>query len=341
MTDPTEPTRPIEPIEPAEPREAGASAQPAEPTRQQAEPTPAAKPINPSPMVRPTCPRHPDRESRLRCQRCGRPTCPECQRPAPVGFHCVDCLRESAATAPNGRHTVVGGVAGGERPTATYVLIAMCVVAFAGQLLVPGLTLAGSFVPILGESQPWRFLTAAFLHSPGMITHILFNMLCLWQVGQWLEPQLGSARFVALYLISALGGSVGYLLLASPPQTMMQLDSRWVTPSVGASGAVFGLFGALLVFLRKLGASVGGLLVLLGINAALPIFYPQIAWQAHLGGFLTGMAVAGLLYATRGRERARYQWPALAGVLVVLVVLAGVKYGVADTGFVDSVYRYV
>ena len=68
---------------------------------------------------------------------------------------------------------------------------------------------------------------------------------------------------------------------------------------------------------------------------------PGIAWQAHLGGFLTGMAVAGLLYATRGRERARYQWPALAGVLVVLVVLAGVKYGVADTGFVDSVYRYV
>lgn len=299
------------------------------------------EPIESSAPQRPTCPRHPDRESRLRCQRCHRPTCPECQRPAPVGFHCVDCLRESAAAAPSGRHTVVGGVAGAERPTATYVIIVLCVLAYAGQLLIPGLTQHGAFLPVRGESQPWRFLTAAFLHSPTMVMHILFNMLCLWQVGQWLEPQLGSARFVALYLISALGGSVGYLLLATPPQSMMEYNSGWVTSTVGASGAVFGLFGALLIFLRKLGASVGGLLVLLAINAALPFIYREIAWQAHLGGFLTGMAVAGALYATRGRTRARYQWPALAGVTAVVVGLAILKYATADTGFVDSVVRYV
>lgn len=294
----------------------------------------------PLPQVRPTCPRHPDRESRLLCQRCGRPTCPECQRPAPVGFHCVDCLRQSAATGPRGARTVVGGVVGHDRPTATYVLVAMCVGVFGLQFLSPQLTGDGAFVPVLGAREPWRFLTAAFLHSPNMITHILFNMLCLWQVGQWLEPLLGWARFVSLYLISALGGSVGYLLLAVPPQSMAQIDGSWVTGTVGASGAVFGLFGAMLVFLRKLGSSVRGLFVLLAINAALPIFYPQIAWQAHLGGFVTGMALAGALYATRGRDRARLQWPAVAGVLVILVLVTVVKYATADTGFVDSVVRY-
>ena len=89
-----------------------------------------------------------------------------------------------------------------------------------------------------------------------MIAHILFNMLCLWQVGQWLEPMLGWARFLTLYLISALGGSVGYLLLAAPPTSAFDLGHGWLTPMVGASGAVFGLFGATVVFLRHVGASL-------------------------------------------------------------------------------------
>ncbi len=289
---------------------------------------------------RPTCPRHPDRVSWLRCQRCERPTCPECQRPAPVGFHCVDCLKESASTAPAGTRTVIGGLSGQDRPIATYTLIGMCLAAFALQLFDPRLTGEGAFVPVLGEREPWRFLTSAFLHSPGMITHILFNLLCLWQIGQWLEPMLGWARFVALYLISALGGSVGYLLLAFPPQSPLELGNAWVTPMVGASGAVFGLFGAMVVFLRKLGSSARGLYVLLAINAALPLLYPQIAWQAHLGGFVTGMALSGVLVATRGRQRARFQWPAMGGVLALVVVLAVVKYLTADTVFFDSYVRF-
>lgn len=293
-----------------------------------------------APPERPTCPRHPERESWLRCQRCDRPTCPECQRPAPVGFHCVDCLRTSAANSPVGARTVIGGLSSHDRPIATYTLAGLCLAVFALQLLDPRLTGEGAFVPVLGEREPWRFLTSAFLHSPGMITHILFNMLCLWQVGQWLEPLLGWARFVALYLVSALGGSVGYLLLAFPPQSFMELGNAWGTPMVGASGAVFGLFGAVVVFLRTLGSSARGIYVLLAINAALPLFFPQIAWQAHLGGFITGMALAGVLVATRGRQRAPLQWPAIGGVLFVVVLLAVVKYLSVDTGFVDSYVRF-
>lgn len=293
----------------------------------------------PAPEARPTCPRHPDRESRLRCQRCGRPTCPECQRPAPVGFHCVDCLRASAAATPAAR-TSIGGRAGQERPTLTYALIAVCVLVYIWQLIDPSITAQGAFVPVLGDAQPWRFLTAAFLHSPGMIAHILFNMLCLWQIGQWMEPMLGWLRFAVLYLVSALGGSVGYLLLASPPQSMSDMASSWVTPTVGASGAVFGLFGATVVFLRHLRAPARGLIILLAINAVLPFVYRSIAWQAHLGGFLTGLLIAGVLLQTRERSRARLQWPALVVVTALVVALAVVKYLTADTGFVDSVVRY-
>lgn len=296
-------------------------------------------PPEPAPVERPTCPRHPDRESHLRCQRCGRPTCPECQRPAPVGFHCVDCLRASTAAAPTAR-TRIGGLAGQERPTTTYVLIGLCVAAFILQRIDPQLIGQGAFTPYLGDAQPWRFVTSAFLHSPQMLTHILFNMLCLWQIGQWLEPLLGWARFLTLYLVSAVGGSVGYLLLAFPPQTMAQMDSTWVTPMVGASGAVFGLFGATVVFLRHLGSSARGMWILLAINAALPLIYPSIAWQAHLGGFITGAALAAVLLVTRSRERARLQWPALGGVALVVALLAVVKYLTVDTGFVDSVVRY-
>lgn len=292
-----------------------------------------------TPAQRPTCARHPDRESHLRCQRCGRPACPECQRPAPVGFHCVDCLRESSASAPATR-TSIGGLAGQARPTATYTLIGICVAVYVLQQVNPVVTGEGAFTPFLGDTQPWRFLTSAFLHSPGMIMHIVFNMLCLWQIGQWLEPMLGWARFLTLYLVSALGGSVGYLLLAMPPQSIADGGGTWVTPMVGASGAVFGLFGALVVFLRHLGGSARGIWILLAINAALPFLYGSIAWQAHLGGFVTGLALAATLLATRNRSRARLQWPAMGGVLLLVVLLAVAKYATVDTGFIDSVVRY-
>lgn len=286
---------------------------------------PTAQP--PQQEAPPVCPRHPDRVSYVRCQRCGRPVCPECQRPAAVGVQCVDCVRQQARTVRNGR-TVFGGNVS-DSPVVSYGVIALCVLVFVLQMGVPGLTRDIEFVPVLGDTEPWRFLTVAFAHAN--VTHILFNMLALWMVGaQYVERLLGGARYAALYLVSALGGSVVYLLMASPPSTLQEAQhSLWFTPTVGASGAVFGLFGALLVLNRHLGRSSAGMWATIAINAVIGFVLPNIAWQAHLGGFLTGGAVAGVIAWTSSPRRRRWQWPGIVAVLVVLAALAAAKYAVS------------
>lgn len=273
----------------------------------------------------PVCPRHPDRVAYVRCQRCGRPTCPECQRPAAVGIQCVDCVREQARTVRTGR-TIFGGPVTDGRPTVTLAIIVACGVVWLAQLTTSGVTNALDFVPSLGWSEPWRFLTSAFAHSPAMPLHILFNMYALWIVGQYIEPLLGRARFLALYVISALGGGVMVLLLASPPDpnTLQLSASAWNTGVVGASGAVFGLFGGLLVLNRQLGRSSAGMWATLAINAVFGFVVPRISWQGHLGGFLSGLAVAAVI-AYAGRQPKR-QWLGLAVVTVVLVAAAVAKY---------------
>ncbi|MGL4340302.1 MAG: rhomboid family intramembrane serine protease [Rhodoglobus sp.] len=163
-------------------------------------------------------------------------------------------------------------------------------------------------------SEPWRMLTALFLH--GSILHILLNMLSLFLFGRELEGMLGRLRFVALYLISGFGGSVAVLLLAP------------FTPVVGASGAIFGLLGAYFVIQRKLGGNNVQLVVLIGLNILIG-FLPNtnIAWQAHLGGLAVGAAVAFVYMKTRSLEQRATQIAliaAIVGVLIVVVVLAGV-----------------
>ena len=272
------------------------------------------------PTAEPVCPRHPDLVSYVRCQRCERPVCPACQRTAAVGVQCVDCVREQAAHFPTARTTFGGRVRDG-RPVVTLAIIAVSVVAFLLQSALPGFTGRFAFVPVLAQSQPWRFVTSAFLHDTGFVLHIVFNMYLLWMVGPMLEGQLGRRRFLALYLLSALGGSVGYLALADPTN-----PSSWGGAVVGASGAVFGLFGALLVVNRRLGLESRGLIVLIAINAVIG-FIPglNIAWQAHLGGLLTGALVAAVLvYAPRAR-RSLVQGVGLAGLFVVLLSLALIK----------------
>jgi membrane associated rhomboid family serine protease len=265
----------------------------------------------------PVCPRHPDRISYVRCQRCGRPACGDCQRPAAVGFQCVDCVREQAARTPV-RKNAFGGLARGGTPIVTTALIGICVVVFLLQLVIPGLTRTFSYAPVFTAgvggaipAEPWRMLTAAFLHSPNSFLHIAFNMYALYILGKVLEPAMGRARFLALYLISAVGGSLGVLLLSGPLQYV-----------VGASGAVFGLFGALFIIQRKRGGDVRQIVVLVAINAVLGFVVPGIAWQAHLGGLLAGAASAAVIaYAPRGARQARLQWLGLGGIVVLLAVL--------------------
>ncbi len=265
----------------------------------------------------PVCPRHPDRVSYVRCQRCNRPTCPECQRPAPVGVQCVDCVAQAQAAAPV-RRTVFGGRVREGRPVVTISIIAVCVALFGAQSIVGGIGSPLYFMPALGDAEPHRFLTAAFLH--GGFLHLAVNMYALWIVGSVLEPALGRWRFTALYLVSALGGSVGVLLLASP------YELSWVTPVVGASGAVFGLFGAVGLALRRLGRDITQIVVLIVINTVLGFTLPNIAWQAHLGGLVTGLALAAAyVYAPR-RQRTLLAVAATVVVTVLLVVLAVGKY---------------
>ncbi|HYN30766.1 MAG TPA: rhomboid family intramembrane serine protease [Dermatophilaceae bacterium] len=311
-------------------------------------PSPAGPPQPPAvpggaPEQIPVCPRHPDRVSYVRCQRCARPTCPECQRPAAVGIQCVDCVREGAKTIRTAR-TVFGGAVTDGRPVVTQTLIAICVVVYLLQRTVPGLTQDIAFIPYRGDSEPWRFLTSAFAHSPSSLLHILFNMYALWFMGQYLEPLLGRGRFLATYLLSAFGGSVVFLLLSFPPSAEDLLagvySGTWGTQAVGASGAVFGLFGAFIVLQRRLQRSSAAMYVTIGINAVIGFVVPGIAWQAHLGGLLTGAACAGVI-AYSGRSKGPravgdtggwfVHWAGLAAIGLVLLAAAVLKYLLTDS----------
>ncbi len=271
------------------------------------------------PVDLPVCPRHPDRVSYVRCQRCGRPTCPECQRQAAVGIQCVDCVAAAAKTQRPAR-TALGGPLRQGRPVVTITFIAICVASFVAQQVVPGWTSRWAFAPFIGEQEPWRFLTSAFLHSTSGVFHILFNMIALWMVGPYLEGLLGRARFAALYLLSAVGGSVGVLLLASPESL------SWYSGVVGASGAVFGLFGAVLVVLRRLGRDARGILVILALNVVIGFVVPQIAWQAHLGGLAVGAALGAAYAYAPARRRREVGIGATVVVAVLLVAVTALRY---------------
>ncbi|MDO8122115.1 rhomboid family intramembrane serine protease [Isoptericola sp. b490] len=191
----------------------------------------------------------------------------------------------------------------------TYTLIGINVVVF---LLQQALGMAWTYqwvlVPARAAGEPWTMLTSAFLH--GGLLHIGFNMYALWILGQFLENALGRWRFLTAYLVSALGGSVVYLVMIDPASRAW---GGWV---YGASGAVFGLFGIILVVLRRLGRSASGIVAILVLNAVLGFVIPNIAWQAHLGGLLTGL-VLGLAYAYAPKNLRT-----LASVLAPVVVVA-------------------
>jgi membrane associated rhomboid family serine protease len=201
-------------------------------------------------------------------------------------------------------------------PLVTFAIIAACGVGLLSQLASGGrVTGMLAFTPGLAAAEPWRFVTSAFLHSTVFTPHIAFNMLVLYQVGPYLELSFGRVRYFTLYLLSAVGGSVGYLVLADPADPL-----SWGASVIGASGAVFGLFGALLVVQRRLGLSNGGLFVLVGVNFAVGLLFSGVAWQSHLGGLVTGTAASLALVLPRGPGRAIRQG---LGLLVVVAVLIG------------------
>ncbi|MEO6500810.1 MAG: rhomboid family intramembrane serine protease [Jatrophihabitantaceae bacterium] len=273
------------------------------------------------------CYRHPDRLTGVRCVRCDRPICPECQRAASVGFQCPDDVKAGAATVRQGR-TVLGARVSSQIPYITYALIALNVVIYLITGLGPGSSLIDNtntqlfqdweLVPnVVGFQRDYlRLVTAAFLHLGPL--HILLNMFALYTIGPPLERVMGWWRYLAVYLLGALGGSVAILLFGDVRQ-----------PVVGASGAIFGLFAAALVLSRVVGFNTRALVITIGINFIFTFSVPGISKLGHVGGFVLGglasLALLGWTLQRRGplTDRLRtIQVASLAGLLAVLVALA-------------------
>jgi membrane associated rhomboid family serine protease len=278
----------------------------------------------PSAPAVPVCYRHPDRETYIRCSHCEKPICPDCMISAPVGFQCPDCVAEAAAEAPAIRSRLGAKVP--TKPYVTYTLIGMCAVLFGLQTL--NVIDDGSFVMwpvgVALDDQYYRLITSMFLH--GSILHIGFNMLVLWSLGPQLENLLGHVRFATLYLVAGLGGSVA---------------SFWFTPfnvgSLGASGAIFGLFGAWVVIGRRLSIPIQQILGLIAINIVIGFIIPNVDWRAHLGGLVTGALVAAVFaYAPKAGKRV---WETL-GVLAIVGGLALLTV-VRDQQLTDQLVRGV
>jgi membrane associated rhomboid family serine protease len=270
----------------------------------------------------PTCYRHPDRETYVRCTRCERPICPDCMRAASVGFQCPDDVAAGAKQTRQPR-TVFGGRVSGDTSRISLGLVAVNVAVFVvglvvgegelqarfGNLAGPALLEPGGDLVGVATGEYYRLVTAAFLHAG--VFHLAMNMFALATIGPTLESALGRVRFAALYALSALGGSTLGFLLA---------DQRAL--SVGASGAIFGLFGAYYVVVRRVGGETRSITMLLAINLVITFLVPMIDWRAHLGGLLTGAAVAAAFaYAPRTDRRSVVQATACVAVAVVLVVL--------------------
>ncbi|NUP18754.1 MAG: rhomboid family intramembrane serine protease [Streptomyces sp.] len=287
-----------------------------------------------------TCYRHPKVESYVSCTRCERYICPDCMREAAVGHQCVECVKEGARSVRQAR-TIVGGRISAT-PLVTSVLIGLNVLAYVAEVVRPeivdrfamlGARMVGPdggyyvYDPVhpsdfhaegVVAGQWERLLTSGFLHLPPTegtfgLLHIVMNMLSLWQLGRVVEPMLGRVRYLALYLLATLGGSVFELLFTAQH-----------AESLGASGAIFGLGAAYYVLARRVGADMRSvnrfmvfLLLWLLLSASIT------SWQGHLGGLLTGAAVTlAYAYTPRGPRQALIQAVACVVLLVLLATVA-------------------
>ena len=265
----------------------------------------------------PACYRHPERETYIRCSRCERPICPDCMVDASVGFQCPECVREGNKGVRTAR-TLAGGRVSGDPGWVTRGLLALIVGSFVLQLAVGNrfekhLVLIGYWPGAdpfgVAAGDVWRLLTVVLLH--GGVLHLLLNAYALWIWGPTVEAHLGRLRFVVLYVVSALGGSAASYAF-----------NGVMTPAVGASGALFGVAGALVVLSRRLRYDASGLYLILAVNFVAGFLIPRVDWRAHIGGFLAGLAVTAVLaYAPRQRRTVVQAVGVLAVVLVIATVV--------------------
>ena len=280
-----------------------------------------------------TCYRHPDRQTGVSCSNCGRAICPDCMTSTSVGMRCPECSRERT------RVTNPVGAPGGRDAPATYALIAICVAAFAAEVAGGANLLTGSPIGPVGregglfafaldrgepigvaEGEPYRLLSAAFLH--GGLLHLGLNMFALYFLGSLLEPAIGSARFVAIFLISALGGSFGALLL----------DPLQLT--VGASGGIFGLMAA--AFLSARGRGLDALASQIGFfviaNLVFTFSIPNISIGGHLGGLAAGGLAALLVLGLERRRVPNARLVEIGGLAALAIVATAAALAAAEAG---------
>ncbi len=258
-----------------------------------------------------TCYRHPGRETGVACSNCDRPICPECMTSTPVGMRCPECASDKTRVRSG-----AGAYSSTNVPYATYVLIGLNVVAFIAEIAAGGGVTSGNLVSDGGLSGPavdsgdwYRIVTAGFLHAGPL--HLLFNMYVLYVAGKLLEPGIGTPRFLAIYFVSLLAGSLGALLV----------DPNSIT--VGASGAIFGLMAAVVVVARGRGmdelVQQFGLFIVL--NLVITFAIPGISIGGHIGG-LVGGGIAALLFAGTERRASGSTGTAfeIGGILVLGVI---------------------
>ena len=265
------------------------------------------------------CYRHRNRETGVACSNCGRPICPDCMTSTSVGMRCPECARQSTKVTRVARSS--------ETPTLTYILIGINVAVALGGFLSGANTTGGNLgsstliddgsvsrYAIGVQHEYWRLITAGFLHA-GLL-HLAFNMFSLWILGGLLEPAVGRLRFGLIYFVSLLAGSFGALLLEP------------TAPTVGASGAIFGLMGAAVVVMRNSGISVmqSGLGFWLLLNLLFTFTATNISIGGHLGGLIGGAIAALFLYDLRDRLRAP---AALATALTVALGVLAVVGAIA------------
>jgi membrane associated rhomboid family serine protease len=254
------------------------------------------------------CYRHPDRETSVKCSRCGRPICPDCMYDSPVGMRCPECAGQRARS----RRVAIRRA---ENPYGTYALIALNVIVFIAELSGGGgaaslegggrlVADGGLLGPAVADQGEWyRIVTSGFLHAGPL--HLFLNMFVLYILGTILEEGIGTVRMLGIYFVSLLAGSFGALLL----------DPNELT--VGASGAVYGIMAATFLVARQRGveqlASQIGLWVIL--NLAFTFTVPGISIGGHLGGLAGGAAAAGVILA--GERRGGAAIPEALGLLLV------------------------